>query len=881
MWEEGWSTGDSGGGPGAADQIHDNSMASASFKAQFENEVKLKLQQRATSYVSEETLMMRSFKYFDLDNSGYVSIEEWTKAIEKIGVVLANPAQLEELFHTYDTSGDGQLDYSEFIAAVFGANSAMAKRVSPSKLQPAEQQHAEEVMENIRTRLASRGTRGILGLARQFKIMDDDDSKNLDFYEFSKAMRDYRIDMAEPDLQLVFNSIDRNRSGTIDYDEFLRAVRGPMNNFRKALVVQAFNKLDIDGNGHIDYNDVKQVYNAKGHPDVRSGKKSEEEVLGEFLETFEMHHNILGGNDRVVTKEEFDEYYNNVSASVDNDQYFELMMNNAWKLQEPPAYTKNKSWTNKGEEPAAARRGPPSAAGSRPGERAERQQADAPSLGRSPAKQTKLRSAGPPRGAPAAEERAPSSSGAAPMRGGSVEALLEKFRTKLAARGARGILGLARQFKIMDDDNSKNISLEEFRKGCHDFRIDIPDNEIDQLYRAFDRDRSGTIDYDELLRGVRGPMNSFRKALVAQAWNKLNKDGNDVIDIEDVRGVYDPRNHPDVRSGKKTQDEVLNDFLETFELHHNIANNTATDHSVTKDEFEEYYNNVSASIDDDRYFELMMNNAWKLKGDEPRREAWATKVSTQELTAKGAAGQRMRPQGAFAAPWGTSDVPTDYSTSLRPATSSARPTEQPPAGTPTIAGAGRAGGARQGVDLIQSFRDKLLQRGARGLIGLARSFKIMDDNNSKTLEWPEFIKAIRDYRVDMEEADARTLFGYFDANRDGNVDYEEFLHRVRGPMNDGRKRLVQRAFQKLDKNGNGLVELDDIRGVYNAKFHPDVRAGKKTEDEVLGEFLDTFEMHHSIFVSVTQVDGTSRNQSVTLEEFNEYYNHISASIGEH
>ncbi len=30
-------------------------------------------------------------------------------------------------------------------------------------------------------------------------------------------------------------------------------------------------------------------------------------------------------------------------------------------------------------------------------------------------------------------------------------------------------------------------------------------------------------------------------------------------------------------------------------------------------------------------------------------------------------------------------------------------------------------------------------------------------------------------------------------------------------------------------------------GVYNAKLHPDVKAGKKTEDEILGEFLDTFE----------------------------------------
>lgn len=36
------------------------------------------------------------------------------------------------------------------------------------------------------------------------------------------------------------------------------------------------------------------------------------------------------------------------------------------------------------------------------------------------------------------------------------------------------------------------------------------------------------------------------------------------------------------------------------------------DRDVTFEEFTEYYNNVSCSIDDDRYFELMMKNAWKL-----------------------------------------------------------------------------------------------------------------------------------------------------------------------------------------------------------------------------------------------------------------------------
>jgi hypothetical protein len=55
--------------------------------------------------------------------------------------------------------------------------------------------------------------------------------------------------------------------------------------------------------------------------------------------------------------------------------------------------------------------------------------------------------------------------------------------------------------------------------------------------------------------------------------------------------------------------------LETFEQHHNITNDNARDFRVTLEEFTEYYANVSASIDDDMYFQAMMNSAWNLAGD--------------------------------------------------------------------------------------------------------------------------------------------------------------------------------------------------------------------------------------------------------------------------
>ena len=57
------------------------------------------------------------------------------------------------------------------------------------------------------------------------------------------------------------------------------------------------------------------------------------------------------------------------------------------------------------------------------------------------------------------------------------------------------------------------------------------------------------------------------------------------------------------------------EFLETFEMHHNLKHQQDRDSRITVDEFLEYYTNISVSIDNDEYFQLMMNNSWNLKGD--------------------------------------------------------------------------------------------------------------------------------------------------------------------------------------------------------------------------------------------------------------------------
>lgn len=380
-----------------------------------------------------------------------------------------------------------------------------------------------------------------------------------------------------------------------------------------------------------------------------------------------------------------------------------------------------------------------------------------------------------------------------------------------------------------------------------------------------------------------------------KAYKIIDFNGDGVLDINDIKGKYDASKHPDVKSGKKTENEILKEFLETFEMHHNVMHGGKSDGIVTIDEFIEYYTNISANIDNDSYFDLMMSNAWNLEGKNntdnlafagsqrkvtqvSARDAWRndhhrnlfgtdkstpfakSKANEWQTTAKSGqngdvyASQNM--QGAGSSTFAKVD---DYKMQFM--TSSQRTT-----------GVAYRGVQHTDDDLVILFREKLASRGARGILGMQRIFKIMDDNGNGQLEIQEFWKAICDFRIQISPEEARKLFDLFDINGDDSVSYDELMRSVVGEMNAFRKGMVKRAFDKLDANKNGVIEIDDIKSFYNAKQHPEVKAGKKTEDEALAEFLDTFELHHSL------KHPEEKDRKITVREFMEYYNNVSASI---
>lgn len=195
--------------------------------------------------------------------------------------------------------------------------------------------------------------------------------------------------------------------------------------------------------------------------------------------------------------------------------------------------------------------------------------------------------------------------------------LLQRIAASQALRGVApdmcdtarvGLNGLQRCLSLLDTSGDKRLSKDELQVGLRKFGVDVTFHELDYLFTHFDADRSGCISVDEFLVGMRGDVSARRAALVATAFDRLDKDRDGVVTLQELAAAYDTSKHPDVVSGRVSAEHALRAFAAQWE-----SANTR-DGVVTRCEFDAYYANLSASIDSDDYFELMMRNAWHLPG---------------------------------------------------------------------------------------------------------------------------------------------------------------------------------------------------------------------------------------------------------------------------
>lgn len=129
------------------------------------------------------------------------------------------------------------------------------------------------------------------------------------------------------------------------------------------------------------------------------------------------------------------------------------------------------------------------------------------------------------------------------------------------------------------------------------------------------------------------------------------------------------------------------------------------------------------------------------------------------------------------------------------------------------------------IENFESIKARILEvcrkRSANGIRGLRIMFKNMDNNGNGSLDPVEFKYGMRDFGIDLSEAEVSAILKHFDTNRDGKLSFDEFLRAIRGDMNERRTNMVMQAYRVLDKDGSGQVTIADIEMAYDVSQHPD------------------------------------------------------------
>lgn len=155
-------------------------------------------------------------------------------------------------------------------------------------------------------------------------------------------------------------------------------------------------------------------------------------------------------------------------------------------------------------------------------------------------------------------------------------------------------------------DGKSKVLKEDFLQWFKELGVVLQKNELDYLLNYFDKEGDGYCNFEEFLIGIRGKPNQRRQAIIDKAFLKFDKEGNGMIDVTDIRQVFNCAKHPKVVSGEMSEEQVFAMFLKNF----NDANGQGT---ISRSEWNDYYSAVSFSIDNDDHFVILMKTAWNLE----------------------------------------------------------------------------------------------------------------------------------------------------------------------------------------------------------------------------------------------------------------------------
>ena len=824
------------------------------LKKSFEKNLKAKLAIKSSGNIEENLLLLKAFKFYDTNNLGKIDKDAFAQALSKLGFYGYTDTDLDKLFLMY-SNNEQYLDYQNFADTLYNNPPLTKKEEEKENIQDNEekeepQEEEQDLIEilimRLRSLLSKRGLENMISIETGFRDLDTQNTQELDFSTFKSACDKFDFQLTEEEIKELFLAFTKEETTKVNYDEFIRILRGELSQNRKELVEQVYKSINEENKEGLNIEEVFGFYNPKGSYEFLYLKDKEENAKKIFENTFNENHIYLNGEkgkDKLVDLDEFIDYYESVSLMIHDDDTFREVILKSWNLydekQENQKEQKVQNDELKKEE-----------------EKIEKE----------------------------SEQEIPKENTGENIDNNNVESAYEKekefrknllgeknidvFRDTLSAKGIKTIINFLNQLKQYDRKGDKEISFPDLFEIFNNLNLHISEKDAKILFSDFEE--NSKMNYSKFISVmIENSLNERRQNIIKEAFNRLDTEKCGIVNLSDIKNLFSSKNCPLVKEGDVTEEEFYNNFMETFQTHHNLVRSPKIK-KVNFDEFLNYYKYFSLTIEDDYLFEETLISCWKLSKSkqayagpkdnvkniiqapaEKKEESQIIKNISLEGKPK-TAKKFFEKNAEYQIPYGTNTESTDYSNLLHPK--------------------GDLNGIKlnKNMDPMSIFRRKVFSRGPRSIMSLRRTFMLYDEDKSNQLTYAQFDKFINDYRLNIEEEDKKKIFKLFNKNNSESIDYNELIKGLIGTMNLFRTRIVEKAFEKLDKEKKGKISFDTIINSYDPYKHPQVLNGQRNAEEVLGRFIDIFEYHFNL------LNQDKTDEDVTKEEFMEFYNYISA-----
>ena len=514
------------------------------------------------------------------------------------GKTEVNYDEFIDFFEILSTDYKEDIDFENYIKNSFNiiTNDGEQKENEKEEITDKNKQTKEflEYLDTIRNILIKQGPNGVIELLRNLRNVDQSKSNGIDIDEFVSVIdnlfKDNENKFSMDEIQTIFNVYDIQESGVMEYQKFISDLLKlkSMSKYRKNHLETIFNHLDFEGKRALDINYLTSLYK----------EPKENNPFPDLIESFINFHNIIRGNrNPLVTKNNFIDFYNYINFLIPetkNDELFKNFTSESWLLYD-------KSFD----------------------ERKNLAILKVEALGKQKNREAMnklIRSNKTPYGTMKDKINYNLNEKNATMKYNvnKIDDILVHLRSIMIQRGYIGIMSMRRTFMLVDENSTKEISFDEFEKIFKAYRYDLSETEINNLFNYFDKEGNGYIKYEEFLNELCNNLNQFRKDILKQVFNKLDEKEKGFITVGIIRHEYNPKGNPLVRQGKRSEDEILAEFLDVLEYHFNllIEKNEDIDVNELEVDFEEFcnfYKNISLCIEDDKYFEIMVLSEWGIQ----------------------------------------------------------------------------------------------------------------------------------------------------------------------------------------------------------------------------------------------------------------------------